>query len=144
MAKKETTRILLELGYTKLILPEGMSAEIVRDLVNAMYANYATIDGKTKYYKNPSSSSITIQIIPQDSITQVVKDIRTDSGNVEDKNFLADEIISRIKNKKINKTLIFTDVSIKIDDKEIEWPEIGDPEFDPEVFIEEILGYLRE
>lgn len=136
MAKKETTRILLEIEFMKFLLPEGTSVEPIRDLVNSISMDYYHPNRKM-YYRNPNQSNISIEIIPQTSITKIINKI----DNNENKKIIADEIISQVKN--INKTLIFENESIKIDSENITWPEIADPEFNPEDFIGEILDKIK-
>jgi hypothetical protein len=143
---KEKTRILIEVGYSKYILPEGTSAELVRNLVNSLRVDGVYLNGENIYYKNPDcSSDFKMQIIPAHTIKKQINRIENENGKDDNKVFLIEQIREEIEKNKIEyELLIFNEDRIIAGNKKIDWPEISHPDFDPVAFIEEVIGHLNE
>jgi len=139
MAKATTpipkTRILIECGYHKIVLPVGTSADEIAILANATVVNSHYVGGKTVWYPNGDTDVVSISIINEKSITNFI-DARGDDYPEYD------IIIKNVKERlgdKNHKSIIFSN-KITSGSKDFEYVDLADPEVDPEEIITTIVN----
>lgn len=133
---KSNTRILVEIGYTKFVLPEGTSADAMAILANAVPVGVSYGRGKHHIHPEHEDKKIDIRIIDAGDI-ETLLDLRGEDEH-QDYDIIFNEVESALKGKD-HGSVIFNSNRIEACDKRFEYADMADPEFDPQKLIGEII-----
>ena len=126
------SRLVLGIGYHHILLPESLSSEHVRDIVNSILVDHEYINGKTVYFPS-TNERVVLEIIPDSSYSTII----IDRSISKEKEVIAKAIISKLVSK--DKLFYASDEIIKVGTSRLEWPAIENPKFDPDEFINMIV-----
>lgn len=126
---------VLCVGYHRFIIPDTVKIDALRGLVNAVRVE----ENGTKLYKTTEDGRIEIKIVPGQLCNGLVR-YMGDSEFRELANFAAE----KLRDRSDLPPIVFDSDSYKIDGKKFDYPNIQDPEFDPEKWVEEIVSKAEQ
>jgi len=131
------TRILIECGYHKIMLPAGTSADEIAILANATAISHQYVNGKTVWYPNGDTDVVSINIVNEKSITNFI-DARGEDHPEYD--IIIENVKERLNNSENHGSIIFDNNTITSGSEKFEYVDLSDPEVDPEEIINAIVN----
>lgn len=135
MAKEENTRIVLDIGYHHVLLPEGTKVDPLRFLLDGVRVETKHVTGHGTMYLPTGEKSLGLNIIKNDQIAKI-QDGRGD--NHPEYDIIIDQVKEKLEKSK-HKGIVFSDGAIEVGGSTIKYLDLADPATDPEEVINEIV-----
>lgn len=131
-----TTRIIVEAGYNKWILPEGTSADQISVLVNAIPVESSYLNGKNVTHLSRSQHmKVEMHVISVNDVKNFIDDRNDEHGEYD---IIISEVRERLQDK-VHAFVLFKKDKIFVGPEDVNYVDLANPDVDPETVIEDIV-----
>jgi len=127
---------LLKVGYDVYLLPDKINVEKIREVTDIIRLQRAKWDKETYCLSTTGGNkAISIEIHPNEILENVGSSQCPDESKP-----IMEQVDNRLGKFNLKfKSVIFSKEFVTVGEDEMKYPELANPETDPEVFIEEII-----